>query len=359
MTAGGGAAIAGAAAVRARRRTSAARRPTSCGTTRSPTSRRCSTATAPSAWEQIRARSYDQFSLYEFLKQRGFSEGAIEYYAVMNFVEADMNNAVVEILREDLGAPMSTCRRSSAAWIGCPTRSTRELQQEVRFGAEVRAIDQADDGVTVHFKTEAGRVPRQPATTAICTLPFSVPADRRARPTVLAREDARHPPAQLPRVDQDPVPGPPSVLGGRGRHRRRGDRDRPADPAHELSAVVDRHDARRAARVVHVGPGRAAVGRDGSGDAARRGARRRGADPPAHPRGIRGRHVSYAWYGDRWARGAFALFAPDQQTDLQAAIVAPEGRVHFAGEHCSLYHAWIQGALESGIRAANEVHKAE
>ena len=24
--------------------------------------------------------------------------------------------------------------------------------------------------------------------------------------------------------------------------------------------------------------------------------------------------ASYAWYGDRWARGAFALFAPEQQT---------------------------------------------
>ena len=68
--------------------------------------------------------------------------------------------------------------------------------------------------------------------------------------------------------------------------------------------------------------------------------------------------TSYAWYADRWARGAFALFAPEQQTDLQAAIVEPEGRVHFAGEHCSLYHAWIQGALESGIRAAKEVHDA-
>jgi len=43
---------------------------------------------------------------------------------------------------------------------------------------------------------------------------------------------------------------------------------------------------------------------------------------------------------------------------LKAAIVSPEGRVHFAGEHCSLYHAWIQGALESGIRAAKEVHEA-
>ncbi|MDQ4006147.1 MAG: FAD-dependent oxidoreductase, partial [Actinomycetota bacterium] len=59
-----------------------------------------------SAWEAIVAE-YDQFSLYEFLKARGFSEGAIEYYAVMNFVEADMNNAVVEVLREDLGGAYS------------------------------------------------------------------------------------------------------------------------------------------------------------------------------------------------------------------------------------------------------------
>ena len=68
--------------------------------------------------------------------------------------------------------------------------------------------------------------------------------------------------------------------------------------------------------------------------------------------------ASYAWYSDRWARGAFAMFAPEQQTELHAVIVAPEGRVLFAGEHCSLYHAWIQGALESGIRAAQQVHEA-
>ena len=37
---------------------------------------------------------------------------------------------------------------------------------------------------------------------------------------------------------------------------------------------------------------------------------------------------------------------------------APEWRIYFAGEHCSLYHAWIQGALESGIKAAQEINEA-
>jgi monoamine oxidase len=58
----------------------------------------------PPAWEKIRAQ-YDQYSLYEFLKHRQFSEGAIEYYAVMNFVEADMNNAVMESCAKISRAP--------------------------------------------------------------------------------------------------------------------------------------------------------------------------------------------------------------------------------------------------------------
>ncbi len=68
--------------------------------------------------------------------------------------------------------------------------------------------------------------------------------------------------------------------------------------------------------------------------------------------------TSHSWYNDPFAAGAFALFEPEQETRLQADIVKPEGRIHFAGEHCSLWHAWIQGALESGIRAAREIHEA-
>ncbi|MDQ6614665.1 MAG: FAD-dependent oxidoreductase [Actinomycetota bacterium] len=52
------------------------------------------------------------------------------------------------------------------------------------------------------------------------------------------------------------------------------------------------------------------------------------------------------------------LFEPGQEFALQADIVRPEGRVLFAGEHCSLWHAWIQGALESGIHAAMAIHNA-
>jgi monoamine oxidase len=68
--------------------------------------------------------------------------------------------------------------------------------------------------------------------------------------------------------------------------------------------------------------------------------------------------TSYMWHHDQFAGGAFALFDPGQQTRLYEAIAAPEGRIHFAGEHASLAHAWIQGAIESGLRAAWEIGSA-
>ncbi|HOU24998.1 MAG TPA: FAD-dependent oxidoreductase, partial [Anaerolineae bacterium] len=55
-------------------------------------------------------------------------------------------------------------------------------------------------------------------------------------------------------------------------------------------------------------------------------------------------------------RGAFADLLPGQYGQLYPHIAAPEGRFHFAGEHASLNHAWMQGAIHSGIRAAIEIH---
>ena len=67
---------------------------------------------------------------------------------------------------------------------------------------------------------------------------------------------------------------------------------------------------------------------------------------------------SKIWQQDPYACGAFALFEPEQKTLLHEHIIAPEGRVHFAGEHASLAHRWVQGAIESGLRAAHEIHTA-
>jgi monoamine oxidase len=69
--------------------------------------------------------------------------------------------------------------------------------------------------------------------------------------------------------------------------------------------------------------------------------------------------TSYVWHEDEWARGGFAYFEPGQMATLLPAAQRPEGRVHFAGEHTSVWHGWMNGALESGNRAAEEVNAAE
>src|SRR5215204_1288206 len=65
------------------------------------------------------------------------------------------------------------------------------------------------------------------------------------------------------------------------------------------------------------------------------------------------------WDEDPWARGASAFYKPGQFRTLLPYVARPEGRIHFAGEHTSVWiDGWMQGALESGNRVAREVNDA-
>jgi monoamine oxidase len=64
------------------------------------------------------------------------------------------------------------------------------------------------------------------------------------------------------------------------------------------------------------------------------------------------------WDRDPWARGAVAYLLPKQVLSLEPHIARREGRIHFAGEHASSLRGWMQGAFESGRRAASEVDAA-
>ncbi|WP_187296330.1 flavin monoamine oxidase family protein [Tepidibacter mesophilus] len=63
------------------------------------------------------------------------------------------------------------------------------------------------------------------------------------------------------------------------------------------------------------------------------------------------------WYEEENFYGAFAYFFPEQKRIFSYAMVKPEynNRVFFAGEHTSATHAWQQGALNSGMKAANSL----
>jgi monoamine oxidase len=64
------------------------------------------------------------------------------------------------------------------------------------------------------------------------------------------------------------------------------------------------------------------------------------------------------WQEDMWAQGTYAYFRPSDVMSLRPVLTKPEGRIHFAGEHTAGWQGYMNGAIESGHRAAQEVHTA-
>jgi tryptophan oxidase StaO len=68
--------------------------------------------------------------------------------------------------------------------------------------------------------------------------------------------------------------------------------------------------------------------------------------------------VDRAWGEHRWSRGAATIrWGQDAGTrkEQQWAAARPQGRLFFAGEHCSSMPAWIEGAIESVTDALRDM----
>lgn len=305
-------------------------------------------------WEEV-VRRWDPHSLHDFLGEKGWSPGAIEMYGVMNFLEADMHNAAVEVLREDLGGAYVDMQEIAGGSDLLPRALAKELGDRIRYGAEVHAIDQTADDVTVHFKTEAGRYSEK-GDYAICTLPFSVlravevvtPFTREKQKAIRQLNYAAS--TKILFQVRERIWERDGIFGGATC----------TDlPVRRLNYPTPDPSSKRGVLLASY---------TWSQDAARWGAMDEEtrleealADVERIHPGIREVYecgASYAWYDDKYANGAFALFDPGQQGELHAAITAPEGRIRFAGEHCSLFHAWIQGAIESARREARAIADA-
>ena len=62
------------------------------------------------------------------------------------------------------------------------------------------------------------------------------------------------------------------------------------------------------------------------------------------------------WDDDPWARGGYAYFDPGFDPLWRAWLARPAGRIVFAGEHTSIkYQGYMNGAVETGLRAAAEI----
>jgi monoamine oxidase len=63
----------------------------------------------------------------------------------------------------------------------------------------------------------------------------------------------------------------------------------------------------------------------------------------------------HSWGADPYAGGAWAYFRPGEVTRYAAKLGAAHGRLHFCGEHLATEARGMEGAMESGERAAAEI----
>lgn len=312
-------------------------------------------------------QALDRLSLRQLLEADGFSEEAIELAAVVWGQEALLDSAATEHLREEME---NVWNLSFDEIVGgtdrFATAFVEKLKSKPRMGCEVIRLEQSADGkraaAIFRNRMNNGVEEREEGDFLICTLPCPV----------LGRiETPGFSGAKLRGLRQLVYDSSTKVLavtkrrfwetddgiygGGTFTDLPTATTYYPADNAQAKDPAVS---ARPSVFLASYSWGQQA--------------RRLGVLEPTaqrdvvltqlskvHPQlsepGMVRRTVGWSWDRHPWSGGAFAWFNPGQHSALYRHLLEPEGRIHFAGEHASLSHTWMQGALESALRVVREV----
>ena len=312
-------------------------------------------ADGDAAWPDLIAQ-HDQYSVREFLQTHRWSEGAIELFGLLWNQEALLNSSFLELLREEVGNFYTNMVQIDGGMDRLPQALASALGERVRLQTKMVAIDQTPDEVILHCQTPAGRTQIH-GDYAILTVPFPVlrhvevlkPFSRAKQRAIrqLHYDASAKIFLQCNRrfwEDDDGIFGGGTITDLAIRNIYYPEHGRDTGRGVLLASYTWSEDAQRWGSLP---PDERIT--QALEDVAK-----------IHPQVTDTFEVgaSKMWHDDEFAGGAFALFDPEQQGLLHEHIIAPEGRIHFAGEHASLTHAWIQGAIESGLRAAAEVHGA-
>jgi monoamine oxidase len=285
---------------------------------------------------------YKDLSYAQYLKAQGASSDAIQYLS-----GGFENDSALDYAHDGLShaASLSKIRGGNDL---LPRAMAAELAERIRYGAEVVRIDQSASGVTVSYVTGAG-VRLATAERVICTLPFTILRDIEIAPSVSAGKAE---------AIRNLYMGPVARVFVQTRTRF-WEKDglngyATVDQPMEIWSPTYGKPGRRGIVMSYIYED---LAKDYS------------AQPPAaqiertlklyeqiHP-GIRQEFetaTTWSWLNEKYNKGAY-LVAPPGSFGRLAHTATIEGRLHFAGEHTSPWPGWIQGALHSGLRAANEV----
>jgi len=288
---------------------------------------------------------YKDISFGEFLRRQGASTDAIL------FLSQGFEDDSLLDFAHDAVSHVPTMWKIRGGNDLLPRAMARTLRERIRYGAEVRRIEQSADGVRVTFV--AGGAPHvASADRVICTIPFPVLRDIEVLPPWSQPKAAAIRNLYLSPVARVFVQTKTRSWERHGLHGF-ATVDQPMElwsPTHNqpgTRGILMSYMYERMARDYSAKTPRAQI--DGTIELFEQ----------VHP-GVREDFetaATWSWSNEPYSRGAFLMVKAGEFPQL-AHVAAPEGRMHFAGEHTSPWPGWIQGALHSGLRAANEVNDA-
>jgi len=316
------------------------------------------------SWSLQAHSDLDRVSFAEYLKQRGASPGAIDLLQHTTwFGRGWSTGSALRFFAQDM-APFYRGQESLAIDGGSdllPKAMAARVREKIRYGTVVTRIRQSATHVGVEC-LQSGRPNGFDADYLVCTVPFSVLRNVEFAPPLSAAKKQiigtmEYQPYTRVYLQfrrkfwlDDGVRGSAST-----------DLEINELREHPYSRIYGRNGYVREGRSILESQMRFEVARrvDALGEQQRLEMVLNGMEQ-VHP-GARDNFeggTSVSWGDDPYARGAISWFRPGEMTRWLPELARPEGRIHFAGEHTSVLAATMEGALESGVRAAGQIHKA-
>lgn len=310
----------------------------------------------PQSWNEPPLIKMDQISLAEYLKQHGASEGAVELFKnTMWFAAKPEETSGLSMAVSDAGLFMAgTPFTLKGGNDKLPREMAKRLQENIQYNVVVDKVKDSDNGVVVSAKMN-GNPKEFSADKVIVTFPLKVLEKISFEPALPAEK--------LTAIRDIPV---------MNINRTYLQVDEPFWKKNDLSGVAytdldvraiipilnsDNPDSSPAILESMVAGPFATNIENSSDEKIKRmmqdSIKRVFPDFEGH---FQKAHVK-GWSKDPYALGGPSWPAPGDVSTHLENLQAPHGNIHFAGEHTSILRSTMEGALRSGVRAANAVHE--
>lgn len=300
----------------------------------------------------------DRSSLYEAFKKAGLSEEATEYVLTHFGLETYIQTSLAEHVREEIEQIWNPIDFAEIAegTDSLANKIYEQLKDETIRSAKAFRIEQGDDSATVYYRDAANEEVKVTADWIICTVPLGILSkmdiarafsDQKIRAIRRVNYDSSTKVVVKTRNRfwelNDKIYGGGTIYDGPAGHTWypsdnsvNKDPEISASPSFLLASYTWGQLARRVDAIPEADLRTFILGE------------LRKVHPYLQDDDIL-EVRRWSWTDFEWSSGAFAFFNPGEHQFLHRDLTEPEGRVLLAGEHCSLTHSWIQGALESSI----------